>query len=684
MRYLDGLNERQREAVLHTKGPLLIVAGAGAGKTRVITHRILHLVKSGVAPESILAITFTNKAAKEMRDRVQKLLSVDQTANRDVVSSFTNRSTPATEQSSLRGAARNAQRSPWIGTFHALGASLIRENARRLGIPRHFKIYDKSDSLSAVKEALKETDIDPKQFDPAGILRVISREKGKMTTLPKFRELQRGEFFPGVVAEVWERYQKILRRENALDFDDLLLTPALLLQNERLLRERYQKRWQYLHIDEYQDTNHVQYAFARLLSDGHGNIAVVGDGDQLIYGWRGASMRNILNFEKDYAQTKVVLLEENYRSTQTILAAANQIIKKNRLRREKMLFTKGGVGERLGLFSAYDEADEAAFIALKSRELISSGVSPSEIAVLFRANFQSRALEEAFLNAAVPYQVLGLRFFERKEVKDMLSYVRAAQNPASRSDMRRIINLPPRGLGKVALLKIFAGKEKELPAAAQGKIAAFRKLLAELKKRLETERLSAALTWVVAENGLEKTLKDGDAEDLERLENIKELVAFAARYDLEPDREAAVSQFLADAALQSDQDELQEERDAVRLMTVHASKGLEFEYVFIAWLEEGLFPHARTTLPEAEWNGLARANLSGDSFGRVRADETLGEDASEEERRLFYVALTRAKKKVYLSYAGVRTVFSARAVNLPSEFIFDIPEEFLEPLTIDS
>ncbi len=399
------------------------------------------------------------------------------------------------------------------------------------------------------------------------------------------------------------------------------------------------------------------------------NIAV----HNCIYGWRGASMRNILNFEKDYVRAKVVLLEENYRSTQTILAAANQIIKKNRLRREKTLFTKNSEGERLGLYAASDEADEAAFIARKSKELTEQGVSPSEIAVLFRANFQSRALEEAFLNAAVPYQVLGLRFFERKEVKDMLSYARAALNPASRSDLRRIINVPPRGVGKVTLLKIFAGKEKELPAAAQGKIAAFRKLLAELKKKLETERLSAALKWVVTESGLEKTLKDGDAEDRERLENIKELVTFATRYDYEPDRAAAVGQFLADAALQSDQDELQEERDAVRLMTVHASKGLEFEHVFIAGLEEGLFPHARTTFAEpARQSGAQNLNE------RVRADETLDEDASEEERRLFYVALTRAKKRAYLSYAGVRTVFGARAVNLPSEFIFDIPEEFLQ------
>lgn len=632
MHYLDALNPRQKEAVRHIDGPLLIVAGAGAGKTRVITHRIFHLIQNGVLPESILAITFTNKAAREMSDRVALLLSSD----------LTNRYT------------LHAKRSPWLGTFHALGVHIIRENSRRLGIPRHFTIFDKGDSLRAIKEALKRVGYDPKSFEPASILSAVSREKGDMVTLPEFKERATSEYFAAVVAEVWTEYEKILKSEKAFDFDDLLLEAALLLQKDAGVRAEYQRRFRYIHIDEYQDTNRVQYRLAKLLAEAHQNIAVVGDGDQLIYGWRGASIRNMLHFEKDYPGAKVVLLEENYRSTQTILAVANRIIGKNKLRREKTLFTKNAEGEKIGLYTAPDEMDEAAFVALTAKKLIESGREPREIAVLFRANFQSRALEEAFMNADVPYQVLGVRFFERKEVKDIISYVRAALNPESLSDVKRIINVPPRGLGKVTLLKIFAGREGELPLAARERIGAFRKLLSLLHGKLSAEPLSAALKWIVTASGVEAELKKGGTDDEERLLNIKELVTFAMRYDALPDRRTAVNQFLTDVALQSDQDELQEERNAVRLMTVHASKGLEFDDVFITGLEQDLFPHSRL------------------------GEENLTEEKAEEERRLFYVALTRARKKVFLSYAGVRTIFGARQVTVPSEFIFDIDEEFLQ------
>ena len=632
MEHLQGLNPRQKEAVEHTEGPLLIVAGAGAGKTRVITHRILHLIKSGIAPESILAITFTNKAAKEMRDRVHEMLRSDKGLNRPV----------------------GEYRIPFISTFHSLGVHIIRENSKRLGIPQHFAIFDKGDSVSAIKEALRRASYDPKSFEPAKILSAISREKGKMVTLPEFREKARGEYFPEIVAEVWTEYQAILKEDKALDFDDLLLRTALLLQSEPSVREHYQRLWRYLHIDEYQDTNHVQYMVAKLLAEREKNIAVVGDIDQNIYSWRGASIKNILDFEKDYPNAKIVLLEENYRSTQTILAVANRIIEKNKFRREKTLFTKNVAGEKVGLYTAYDEVDEGFFVSRKAKQLIESGVPPREIAVLFRANFQSRALEEAFLSADVPYQVLGTRFFERKEVKDVIAYVRAALAPESLSDLRRIINVPPRGIGKVTIVKIFAGQEGALPSGMQEKLRAFRKLLTELKARLEKEKLSEALKWIVTQSGIEADLKRGGADDEERLENIKELVTFAMRYDTEPDRAAAVGRFLTDVALQSDQDEMKEEKNAVRLMTVHASKGLEFDHVFISGLEEGLFPHER-----------------------MNAEHT-DEGAAEEERRLFYVAVTRARKKLYLSYAGVRTIFGSRTVNVPSEFIFDIDEEHLE------
>ncbi|KKU78120.1 MAG: ATP-dependent DNA helicase PcrA [Parcubacteria group bacterium GW2011_GWA2_47_64] len=645
MKYLEGLNSRQTAAVLYTKGPLLIVAGAGAGKTRVITHRIFHLIKQGVPPEAILAITFTNKAAKEMKDRVHELISGNRTLSQeDGFDSSTNRYT------------LHANRFPWLGTFHALGVHILRENSHRLGLSKRFAIFDRGDSISAMREAIKESGLDPKSFEPGKILSAISREKGNMVRLDAFLERGNTGYFQEIVGSVWEKYEAILKREKALDFDDLLLKTAVLLDEEKSVREHYQKVWSYIHIDEYQDTNHAQYIIAKLLAKEHKNIAVVGDPDQNIYEWRGAAIKNILHFEKDYPSAKIVLLEENYRSTQTILAVANSVIKKNKRRKEKILFTKGVLGEKIGLFTAYDEAEEASFIAMRSKKLIAEGVSPSEIAVLFRANFQSRALEEAFLREEVPYQVLGVRFFERKEVKDILAYVRAALNPESMGDFRRIINVPPRGIGKVTLLKILAGKENGLPATMREKISAFRKLLDELKHRLSAVALSEAIKWIMAKSGLEAEFKKGGAEDEERLENIKELVTFATRYDHPPAGGVCsemVDKFLTDVALQSDQDELKDEKVAVRLMTVHASKGLEFEYVFIAGLEEGLFPHERL-------------------------NETQDESAEEEERRLFYVALTRAKKKIFLTYAGVRTIFGSRQVTMPSEFIFDIDEEFLQ------
>ena len=639
MRYLDGLNARQREAVLHTEGPLLIVAGAGAGKTRVIVHRILHLITTGVAPESILAITFTNKAAQEMRERVHKLVSSEVYKGREEPTNL-----PTYQRTNF----------PWIGTFHALGVHIIRENSREFGLPRHFRIFDREDSKRALKEAIRRAGQDPKEVEPGKILAAIGREKGNMVRCEEFRERAVGDYYRELIASIWEPYETILREEKALDFDDLLLKTALILKREEAVRTRYQQRFRYILVDEYQDTNHAQYTMTKLLAEGHRNIAVVGDGDQNIYQWRGATIKNILHFERDYPKAKVVLLEENYRSTKTILAAANDIIKKNKLRVDKTLFTKNADGEHIGLYTAYDEADEATFTALKATSLIEDGVAPRDIAVLFRANFQSRALEEAFLSANVPYQVLGTRFFERKEVKDVVAYIRAALNPDSLADVRRILNVPPRGLGKVTLLKIFAGKESELTSGTRGKIAAFRALLANIKRKLETEPLSSTIKWVVTASGQEAELKKGGEDDAERLENIKELVTFAVRYDGELDRAAAVDKFLSDVALQSDQDELKEEKNAVRLMTVHASKGLEFEYVFITGLEAGLFPHEK-----------------------LAADE-LDSGALEEERRLFYVALTRAKKKVFLSYAGVRTIFGSRQVTIPSEFIFDIDEEFLQ------
>lgn len=633
--HLDSLNPEQKKAVLHKDGPLLILAGAGAGKTKVITHRILELILGGVAPEKILAVTFTNKAAKEMRERVSALLKSERLG------------VQLTEHTRYFSFAE----APHVSTFHSLGVSILREFAREANLPRHFSIYDRTDSVRAVKEGMKEAGVDPKQFEPRKILGVISRQKGDGFTLSEFRAKAEGEYFLTLVLDVWEKYELILAKEKALDFDDLLLRALTLLRENGEVRRALSERWRYLHIDEYQDTNKVQYEITKILASARKNLCVVGDIDQMIYSWRGATLKNILHFEKDYPAAVTVLLEENYRSTKNILHASNKIIKKNELRREKNLYTKNEEGERLSLYVAYDEGDEARYAAGMAKELIEGGTPPEEIAVLYRANFQSRVIEEAMLFAEVPYQVLGVRFFERKEVKDVLSYVRAALNSDSMSDIKRAINTPPRGIGKTTLLRVLAGEEERLPEAARGKVRQFRKILADIKNFALAHRPSEAIKFVLATSGFEEHLKGGSEEDVERLENIHELVTLAKKYDALP-APLGVEKLLEDAALATDQDEMEEKLPAVKLMTVHASKGLEFSSVFITGLEEGLFPH--------------------------EGDEQESQEHEEEERRLFYVALTRAKRKVFLSYTSMRTIFGAQHVNIPSEFITDIPEDVLE------
>ena len=656
MRHLEGLNPMQREAAIYTEGPLLIVAGAGAGKTKTVTHRIVHLVTQGVAPENILAVTFTNKAAKEMRERIEKELS-----------------THTTEGVSV----------PFVSTFHSLGVFIIKENARLLGLTKHFSILDEGDTVSLIKDILKDIGIDPKQYEPKKIRGIISREKGKFVTQSDYAEqaLNFGSGIEAVVARVWEKYESRKKTENALDFDDLLVKSTELLKNNDSVREYYQNKWAYIHIDEYQDTNEVQYVMSKLLAEKHTNICVVGDADQNIYSWRGANLKNILSFERDYKNAKVVLLEENYRSTQNILQAANEVIKKNQYRPEKNLFTKNKEGEALSLYEALDESDEAEFVAVKILELIDGSAnsnfsqvlgspSPSarpdhskslfsyaDIAVLYRANFQSRILEEAMLRYNIPYQVLGVKFFERKEIKDTLAYVRAALNTENLSDIKRIINFPARGIGKASLAKIFAGEKASLPIKMQIKLQNFYDTLADIKEVISKEPASVVIKYVIKKTGIEDELLAGGDEELERLENIKELATLALKYD-NLENGAGIEKLLEDAALASDQDSLiinkenKKEINAVKLMTVHASKGLEFDYVFIVGLEDGLFPN-------------------------MRQGEYKNREDSEEERRLFYVALTRAREKVYLSFANYRTIFGSRQINAPSEFINDIPNELI-------
>nr|MDQ2933146.1 UvrD-helicase domain-containing protein [bacterium] len=428
---MNALNDAQQRAVESTEGPLLIIAGAGSGKTKVITHRILNLIKKGVAPHNILAITFTNKAAKEMRERVHHLLAEDPELNLPI----------------------SMNERPFLSTFHALGVHIIRENAALFNLTRHFTIFDRSDSRRAVKQAMESCSVDPKQFDPGTMLNMISRAKGDAMSYLQYKDAAK-DYIQETVANIWEKYDTILAKEKALDFDDLLLKTAQLLSKNEQVRKRYQTIWKYIHIDEYQDTNKVQYSIATSLAEGHKNICVVGDGDQNIYSWRGATIENILNFEKEYPDAVVVALEKNYRSTKTILAAANNIIEKNTLRKKKTLYTDNSEGEKIGLNSSYTELDEARNIADSARSIMEKGTSARNIAVLYRANFQSRAIEEAFIKKNIPYQLVGVRFFERKEIKDVLSYIRAALNRDSWNDIGRIINVPARGIGKATIAKI--------------------------------------------------------------------------------------------------------------------------------------------------------------------------------------------------------------------------------------
>lgn len=636
-KHLEGLNPMQKEAASHINGPLLIVAGAGAGKTKTITHRIVNLIKNGIAPEKILAVTFTNKAAKEMREKVLKEIKKN--------------SQGYEEQNNI----------PFVSTFHSLGVYIIKENAKLLGLTKYFTILDDSDTNTLIKDTIKEINLDPKQYEPRKIKNIISREKGKFTKLENYEERAENtnDFLAKIVAKVWKIYESKKTKENSLDFDDLLLKAVKLLKENEDIKRMYQDRWEYIHIDEYQDTNEVQYLMTKLLSEKSKNICVVGDADQNIYSWRGANLKNILSFEKDYKDAKIVLLEENYRSTGNILEAANEVIKKNKYRPDKNLFTKNKTGEKISLYEALDETDEADFIATKIVEVLDKSLTDlNDIAILYRANFQSRVLEEALLRYNISYQVLGVKFFERKEIKDTLAYVRAALNPESLSDIKRIINFPARGIGKTTLAKLFAGERTNLPIKMQLKINNFYETLEEIKTVIEKQKTSDVIKFVVKKSGIDRELGGGTDEDLERLENIKELATLALKYD-NLENGTGIEKLLEDASLASDQDsimlnsEQKKQKDGVKLMTVHAAKGLEFKYVFITGLEDGLFPHSKT------------------------GDTKSGEDA-EEERRLFYVALTRAREKVFLSFANFRTIFGSRQINAPSEFLSDIPADILE------
>ena len=621
--------------MLAKEGPISVLAGAGSGKTRVLTTRIYHLIREDVPAEQILAVTFTNKAAREMRERVRNMLGGDGDL-------------------------------PFIATFHGLGRELLESYGKAIGIPRYFGIYDRDDSEKAIAAALKALDIEAKEFSPRAVLGRISRAKGEGLQAPEFYEKQsRGSFGARITGEAWLRYERTLKEEKALDFDDLIALPVRLLTEHEDIRIRAQDRWRYLHIDEYQDTNALQGRLANMLAAKHRNLFVVGDIDQTIYTWRGATIENLLAFDKHYPEAQVIILKRNYRSTKNLVDAANAVIEKNKNRKEKYSTTERAAGEPIVVHQAVNAEDEARWIASTIRARMQGGTRPlnaaqggasreqakpvlaEEIAVLFRTNFQSRALEEGFLRAGVPYKLLGTHFFARKEVKDALAWIRLAMDPSREADKLRAAAAPPRGIGKVTLGKLAAGQRGELRTGELTRVEAFEKIIGELSRAAETLVPSEFVKLVVERSGMHRALVDeGNAEDRERFENVEELASVAARHDALAGKEG-IAAFLAEAALASDQDEIDRpgERKGVTLMTVHAAKGLEFNTVFVSGMEEGLFPHQ--------------------GMGIDDRDE-------EEERRLFYVAMTRAKERLYLTLARIRKIYGSDYVSLPSSFLADI------------
>ncbi len=654
---IHTLNPEQREAVEHFEGPLLVLAGAGSGKTRVLTTRIAHLVEEhGVAPERILALTFTNKAAGEMRDRVRTLLGRD-------------------------------PQGMWAGTFHAIGARMLRRDAPRLGWTPGFAIRDAGDTEVLVRRIVKEElGLDPKRWNPKAIQGAISGAKNELVGPEEYARLALDPF-QQKVAEAYVRYQRVLRDANAFDFDDLLVKPVELLRDYPEVLARYRERFQFILVDEYQDTNRAQYVLLKLLASQHGNLFVVGDDDQSIYGWRGADIRNILDFEKDFDRAQLVRLEQNYRSTSTILDAANRVIAENLRRKGKTLRTENAAGERLTLTEAADEADEAGWITaeIRGRMAADPELGPRDFVVLYRTNAQSRALEEALLRDGLPYRVVGgTRFYERREVKDALAYLRLIANPSDDESFRRIVNVPKRGIGDTTVARLAewaTGQRVPLLTAAEraGEIPAIRgsvtNSLTELGALIHKHAalagrgipLDAMLRDIVRETGLAQALRDEGPEGDERIANLEELIAGAAdlqqRFDQQdPDlllelEEAGddglrpVDLFLAHVALIADIDQRDPNAEAVSLMTIHNAKGLEFPMVFVAGLEDGLFPLARTF------------------------DEP---EQLEEERRLFYVGLTRAERKLYLSFARRRRRGGEYMDSVPSSFLEALPVELVE------
>lgn len=639
MELLSSLNKEQQEAVRTTEGPLLVMAGAGSGKTRVLTHRIAYLIdEKDVAPHNILAITFTNKAAREMKDRVEQLVG------------------PASE-------------AMWVSTFHSMCVRILRRDIERIGYERNFTIIDSSDQLTVMKQILKNLNIDPKQYDPRAMIGQISNAKNELITFEMYAK-NANTYYEKQVAQIYEAYQKLLRKNQALDFDDLIMQTIILFERVPEVLTYYQRRFQYIHVDEYQDTNHAQYKLVKQMASRFQNLCVVGDSDQSIYRWRGADIKNILSFEKDYPNARTILLEQNYRSTKTILAAANKVIDHNKGRKPKNLWTDNDEGEKITYFQGSTEREEAMYIAEKIQTMFyDKDFSPADIAILYRTNAQSRAIEDTLVKANISYQMIGgLRFYDRKEIKDIIAYLRLITNPDDDISFERVVNTPKRGIGATSVERLrayamehdisFFQAVQEIDNTKVPKRAA----QALYKFVAQIDNLAQQQEFLTATDMVEQVLKvteyeaalqaEGTIEAQSRIENLEEFKSVTQEFEKTNEDKTLVN-FLTDLALISDIDSMDEEAEAekITLMTLHSAKGLEFPVVFLIGMEENLFPHSRS--------------LDDD-------------DEMEEERRLCYVGITRAEEKLYITNAMMRTLYGRTQYNPISRFIHEIPEELME------
>ncbi len=620
---MQELNSEQMKAVNHINGPMLVLAGAGSGKTKVLTNRIAGLIENGISPLNILAITFTNKAAKEMKERVIRLIGAE---------------------------AYNIQ----ISTFHSLGLKILKENYNLLGYERNFTIIDSDDVLTIIKKIMKDLNMSKDYYNAREIKNKISSAKNEMMGLDEFSKVE----FDHKVVEVYRQYLKKLKNGNSVDFDDLLILPIKLFKIYPNILEQYQDRYKYILIDEYQDTNEAQYIFSKLLSAKYRNIFVVGDNDQAIYAFRGANYKNILNFEKDYPEAKTILLEENYRSTKTILDAANSVIKNNKERKDKKLWSNNPIGEKIKYKVVGNEKEEASFVATEIKKLINQGVNEEDIAILYRTNAQSRVVEEEMLKKNIKYRVVGsFYFYNRKEIKDLLCYLRLINNHKDDVSLLRIINTPKRGIGEKTIDNLtnaaIENNTSLFEAISSGKELEFKKLIEELTKESENLSLTELVDNILEKSGIKKELMSSKLlEDEIRLENLNEFKGVTKSYE-EEYGSATLEDFLDEISLVSDMSEHQDGTNRVSLMTVHSVKGLEFDYVFIVGMEEGIFPH---------YNAINDGSSS----------------SIEEERRLCYVAITRAKKKLYILSAESRMLFGNTNRNKPSRFIDEIDEKYLD------